>query len=145
LSNDQRSDDPVFAEPWQARAFALTRKLTERGHFSQKEWTAALMQALRDAYACGALDDGSHHYEHWVTALETLALAKGLTDKTALGARKEAWREAHRSTPHGKPVTLESRARATPDTTCAAQIRPRSAPTDNPSLQLETNDSRTPR
>lgn len=98
----------MFAEPWQARAFALTRKLTECGHFSQKEWTTALMQALREAYACGALDDGSHHYEHWVTALETLAVAKGLTDAAALGARKEAWRAAYHRTPHGKPVTLES-------------------------------------
>jgi nitrile hydratase accessory protein len=108
LSNDPRSDDPVFAEPWQARAFALTRKLAERGHFSQKEWTTALARALREAYACGATDDGSHYYEHWLTALETLAVDKGLTDKVTLSARKEAWREAHDRTPHGKPVTLDA-------------------------------------
>ena len=105
--NDNQSADPVFAEPWQARAFALTRRLTERGHFSQTEWTAALAQALRAAYACGPSDDGSHYYEHWLTALETLAVEKGLTDPAALGARKEAWRAAYHRTPHGQPVTLE--------------------------------------
>ena len=104
--NNDRSDDPVFAEPWQARAFALTFKLAERGHFSRKEWTMALAQALRDT--CASSDDGSHYYEHWLTALETLAVEKGLTDNAALSARKEAWRAAYHRTPHGKPVILES-------------------------------------
>jgi len=110
--NNQRtrssSDDPVFAEPWQARAFALTLRLTERGHFNQQEWTAALSRTLREALpACEGIDDGSQYYEHWLAALETLAMQKGLTDAVALSARKEAWREAYHRTPHGKPVTLE--------------------------------------
>lgn len=101
-------DDPVFAEPWQARAFALTLKLTEAGHFSRTEWTTALSHALREATAgCEQIDDGSHYYEHWLAALETLVRQKGLADEVALSARKEAWREAYHSTPHGKPVMLE--------------------------------------
>jgi hypothetical protein len=28
---------PVFAEPWQAQAFALAVKLSEHGHFAWKE------------------------------------------------------------------------------------------------------------
>jgi hypothetical protein len=32
--------------------------------------------------------------------------AKGLTDPAALHDRKEAWAEAYRRTPHGKPVEL---------------------------------------
>ena len=95
----------MFAEPWQARAFALALKLKERGHFTQKEWTLALAQALRNT--CLGSDDGSHYYEHWLTALETLAVEKGLTDDVTLSARKEAWREAYHRTAHGKPVTLE--------------------------------------
>ena len=38
-------DGPVFAEPWQAQAFALTVKLSETGHFTWKEWAAALASA----------------------------------------------------------------------------------------------------
>jgi nitrile hydratase accessory protein len=97
----------VFAEPWQARAFALAIKLSERGHFSRQVWTIALARALREASAAGRVDDGSEYYEHWLEALETLAVGKGLTDPEALNARKEAWRDAYHRTPHGKPVTLE--------------------------------------
>jgi nitrile hydratase accessory protein len=97
---------PVFAEPWQAQAFALAVKLSEQGHFTWKEWAAALAQELHTAANCGEPDDGSRYYEHWLTALERLVTAKGLADPTALIARKEAWTEAYRRTPHGRPVEL---------------------------------------
>jgi hypothetical protein len=29
---------PVFAEPWQAQAFALAVRLSEQGYFTWKEW-----------------------------------------------------------------------------------------------------------
>ena len=35
--------------------------------------------------------------------------AKGLTDPAALLERKEAWADAYRHTPHGKPVQLAKR------------------------------------
>jgi hypothetical protein len=35
-----------------------------------------------------------------------LVTAKGLTDRVAMETRKEAWAEAYRHTPHGKPVEL---------------------------------------
>ena len=95
------SAEPVFAEPWQAQAFALAVKLSEQGHFTWKEWTETLAAELK-----GADDDGSHYYEHWLAALERLVTAKGLTDPSAMLARKEAWADAYRHTPHGKPVEL---------------------------------------
>jgi len=97
---------PVFAEPWQAQAFALAVKLSEHGHFTWKEWAAALAHELKAAADRGEPDDGSHYYEHWVAALESLVMAKGLTDRHALGERKDAWADAYRHTPHGKPVEL---------------------------------------
>ena len=97
---------PVFAEPWQAQAFALAVKLSEQGHFTWKEWAAALADELKAAADRGEPADGSHYYEHWLVALERLVTAKGLTDPAALLARKEAWAEAYRRTPHGKPVEL---------------------------------------
>ena len=96
----------MFAEPWQARAFALVLKLTERGHFTQKEWTMALARELRSVTDHGGADDGSHYYEHLLAALEALAVEKGLTSRTSLSARKAAWRDAYLRTPHGKPVRL---------------------------------------
>ena len=98
---------PVFAEPWQAQAFALAVKLSEQGHFTWKEWAAALADELKAAADRGEPDDGSRYYEHWLAALERLVTAKGLTDRAALGTRKDAWADAYRHTPHGKPVVLK--------------------------------------
>ena len=99
---------PVFAEPWQAQAFALAVKLSEQGHFTWKEWAAALADELKAAASRGEPDDGSHYYHHWLAALERLVTSKGLADQEALVARKEAWADAYRHTPHGKPIELRS-------------------------------------
>ena len=103
---------PVFAEPWQAQAFALAVKLSEQGHFTWKEWAAALADELQAAARRGEPDDGSRYYEHWLAALERLVTAKGLADPTALLTRKEAWAAAYRNTPHGQPVELLQSRRA---------------------------------
>jgi nitrile hydratase accessory protein len=104
---------PVFAEPWQAQAFALAIKLSEAGHFTWKEWAATLADELKNAADRGEPDDGSHYYDHWLAALEHLVTAKGLTDPAALVERKEAWADAYRHTPHGKPIELGSSPPAT--------------------------------
>ena len=97
---------PVFAEPWQAQAFALAVKLSEMGYFTWKEWAATLAAELRAASDRGEPDDGSRYYDHWVAALERLVEMKGLTDAAAMHERKHAWADAYRHTPHGKPVEL---------------------------------------
>ena len=99
---------PVFAEPWEAQAFALAVKLSEQGHFTWKEWAAALADELKAAADRGEPDDGSRYYHHWLAALEWLVIAKGLTGREAMRERKEAWAEAYRHTPHGKPVELNA-------------------------------------
>jgi nitrile hydratase accessory protein len=97
---------PVFAEPWEAQAFALAVKLSEQGHFTWKEWASALADELKAAADRGESDDGSRYYHHWLVALERLVTEKRLTTRVAMQERKEAWAEAYRHTPHGKPVEL---------------------------------------
>jgi nitrile hydratase accessory protein len=99
---------PVFAEPWQAQAFALAVKLSEAGIFTWKEWAAALATELKAAAERGEPDDGSKYYHHWQAALEGLVLEKGLLDSSELVRRKGEWAEAYRHTPHGKPVELSN-------------------------------------
>jgi nitrile hydratase accessory protein len=101
-------DGPVFAEPWQAEAFALAVRLSAQGHFTWKEWAAALADELKVDTRLGHPDDGSRYYHCWLTALERIVVDKQLTDGPALRACKEAWAEAYRGTPHGKPVELAS-------------------------------------
>ena len=101
---------PVFAEPWQAQAFALAVRLSEQGHFTWKEWAATLADELKAAADRGEADDGTHYYEHWLAALERLVGARKLTDSSELLRRKEEWADAYRHTPHGKPVALRKRA-----------------------------------
>ena len=97
---------PIFAEPWQAQAFALAVRLSAQGHFTWKEWAAALADELKAAADRGEPDDGSHYYQHWLADLDRLVAEKRLSDSAAMLARKEAWAEAYRRTPHGKPVEL---------------------------------------
>jgi nitrile hydratase accessory protein len=99
---------PVFAEPWQAQAFALAVRLSAQGHFTWKEWAAALAEELKAAADRGEPDDGSRYYHHWLAALERLVTAKRLSDPRAMLERKEAWAEAYRRTPHGKPIELSA-------------------------------------
>jgi nitrile hydratase accessory protein len=98
---------PIFAEPWQAEAFALAVRLSAQGHFTWKEWASTLADELKAAATRGEPDDGSRYYHHWLTALERLVVAKRLSDPATLLARKKAWAEAYQRTPHGKPVELE--------------------------------------
>ena len=97
---------PVFAEPWEAQAFAMAVRLAGHGHFTWNEWADALAAELAAAAEMGEADDGSEYYHHWLAALERLVTSKGLTDVPALFERKEAWADAYRHTPHGKPVEL---------------------------------------
>jgi len=97
---------PVFAEPWQAQAFAMAVRLSAQGHFTWSEWAATLADELKSAADRGEPDDGSHYYEHWLAALERLVTAKALLNPGEMLDRKEAWADAYRHTPHGEPVAL---------------------------------------
>jgi nitrile hydratase accessory protein len=96
---------PVFAEPWQAQAFALAVALHERGVFSWSEWAAALSAELRQP---GAAEDGSDYYERWLRALEKLIAGKDVARTADIEAMTAAWRRAAHATPHGKPILLEN-------------------------------------
>ena len=101
---------PVFAEPWQAQAFAMAVRLSAQGHFTRSEWAATLADELKAAVDRGQPDDGSHYYEYWLAALERLVTLKALLNAEEMLDRKEAWADAYRHTPHGKPVTLRNQS-----------------------------------
>lgn len=97
---------PVFAEPWQAQAFALTLQLHQHGLFSWAEWAQALSGQIQAAQAAGDPDLGNTYYEHWLAALEQLVLAKGASQGDELQRTAQAWAAAAERTPHGQAITL---------------------------------------
>jgi nitrile hydratase accessory protein len=83
---------PVFAEPWQAQAFAVIVKLTETGQLTWKEWADRLGAVLREAEERGEFDTGARYYDHWLTALERLVVEKNLIQWEDLAAERETIR-----------------------------------------------------
>jgi nitrile hydratase accessory protein len=98
---------PVFREPWEAQAFALTLALHQRGLFSWPEWAKALAVQIEAAHAAGDADLGDTYYRHWLTALETLVAAKGASSIEELARYQRAWGHAADRTPHGRPIDPE--------------------------------------
>ena len=103
-----RGDDgaPVFREPWEAQAFAMTLALYEQGLFTWIEWAAALSAAIKRAQGAGDCDDGSTYYQHWLSAIEQLVSDKGIATEQSLAERRDAWDRAAHATPHGQPISL---------------------------------------
>lgn len=92
-------DGPVFAEPWEAQAFAMAVKLNETGVFTWGEWAETLGAELK-------AEPERPYYESWLAALEKLVEAKGLMSGPERLARVAAWDRAAKATPHGEPIEL---------------------------------------
>jgi len=82
-------DGPVFAEPWQAQAFAVVVELIESGDLTREEWAEALGAALQEAEDKGEYDTGKRYYDHWLTALERLAVKKDMAGWRELADEKK--------------------------------------------------------
>jgi nitrile hydratase accessory protein len=97
---------PVFREPWEAQAFAMTLALHTAGLFSWTEWAAMLGAEIRKAQAAGDPDTGETYYRHWLAALERMVAEKGVTTPSILADHCHAWKHAAERTPHGAPIEL---------------------------------------
>jgi nitrile hydratase accessory protein len=98
---------PMFREPWEAQAFAMTLALHQCGLFSWPEWAQALAAQIAAAPAAGDADLGDTYYRHWLAALEALAAAKGASSGEELMRYQRAWDRAADRTPHGQPIELQ--------------------------------------
>ena len=87
------SDGPVFAEPWQAQAFAVVVELTEAGTISREEWADCLGAVLQEATDRGQYDTGERYYDHWLAALERIIVEKNLAAPDELKSEGESIRE----------------------------------------------------
>jgi nitrile hydratase accessory protein len=104
----QPDDTPVFREPWEAQAFAIVVALHQQGLFSWSEWSQALSSQIAAAQTTQIPDNGETYYQHWLTALEALVAAKGLSSPEELTRYQRAWEHAAHRTPHGMSIALQS-------------------------------------
>jgi nitrile hydratase accessory protein len=99
---------PVFREPWEAQAFAMTLALYRRGLFTWPEWAEALGAEIKRAQQKGDPDAGDTYYRHWLNALERLVTEKGIAGPVDLSRYRDAWHHAADRTPHGMPIELRA-------------------------------------
>ena len=101
----------VFEAPWQGRAFGIARGLAERGVYAWDDFRAALIEqigAFDRGIDAGRLDSAVptpqfHYYDHFLRALESILIARGviaqgdLVDRVhAFEGRPEGHDHAHR-------------------------------------------------
>ena len=82
---------PVFAEPWEAKAFAMIVSLADAGYFTWSDWGDCFSTQV--AAATAAEETGAKaktYYEQWLDAAETLLVEKGVTSRAQLMAKRFA-------------------------------------------------------
>lgn len=94
------NEEPVFNEPWEAQAFALTVSLHQREVFSWAEWAESLSREIHSGTE-------RPYYRHWLAALEDLLARKNITTAEIIARREQAWHQAAARTPHGEPIELD--------------------------------------
>lgn len=103
---DADQSGPAFAEAWQARAFAVAVLASKQGCFTWSEWTHALGRELQRESDVAAPTSAGRYFDYWLSALQSLLVGKGVIGQGELLARREAWEDAYRRTPHGAAVRL---------------------------------------
>jgi nitrile hydratase accessory protein len=90
------SAEAVFAEPWEARAFALAVTLSGGERFSWDEFRDLLIGEIAAGDAAGPADPAqvtvgaSGYYERWLAALERVLCAKAMLSAEEIDRRAAA-------------------------------------------------------
>jgi nitrile hydratase accessory protein len=83
--------DPKFAEPWEAKIFAIIVGLSRDGLFSWADWVECFSKEVAAATVLEAAGgDAASYYEQWLNAAEKLLISKGVTTKEQLLAKRFA-------------------------------------------------------
>lgn len=98
----------AFRDVWEAKAFAMGNLLIKSGFISQKEWVDIFSEEILAAQAQGDPDRGDTYYNHWMNALERIAIDRDVVDRKTLQENQELWELAIRNTPHGVALSLDN-------------------------------------
>jgi len=87
-------DDPVFAEPWEARIFSLVVTLHRAGAFEWKQFQELLVDEIGRSEASGRPHP---YYLNWAMAAERLFESLGYASRTSVDTRVEVLRPDDRT------------------------------------------------
>ena len=88
LALPRSNGEPLFAAPWESRAFGIAVALNECGAY---DW-GDFQRRLADEIAAAPPDtEGTVYYERWLTSLESLLLDYGMVTQTELDTRTAAY------------------------------------------------------
>ncbi len=84
----RRNGELVFEAPWEGRAFGMAVALNERGTYTWDEFRDCLVERVGSA--------SERYYESWLSAFESLVLARGLVAAKELEERVREFKELRR-------------------------------------------------
>lgn len=108
---------PTFAQPWEARAFALVLAASEKGSFSLKDFQQALIARVGTHEKMSCIASNEDYYSRWIEALEDILISHGVVSKDRIGASEShvistaALRKEHQ---HGTARDAEGNLRIAP-------------------------------
>jgi nitrile hydratase len=82
------ADEPVFHAEWEGRMFALFMASFAGGHYNVDEFRHAIEKMAPAEYL------QSSYYEHWLHAVETLLVERGVLTEAEITARMSELKEA---------------------------------------------------
>jgi nitrile hydratase beta subunit len=82
------ADEPVFHAEWERRMFALFVASFAGGHYNVDEFRHAIEKMAPAEYL------QSSYYEHWLHAVETLLIERGVLTQAEITARMSELKEA---------------------------------------------------
>jgi nitrile hydratase accessory protein len=84
LALPRKNGEPVFAAPWEARAFGMAVVLNEKQIYPWRQFSQGLAAEIAHAEQHGS---DSSYYERWYAALEKLVTAAGLVAQEEIETR----------------------------------------------------------
>ncbi len=104
LDIPKQDGEPVFAEPWEARAFAMVVNLHERGAFTWSDFQSALIEQISSSEKSGTCQP---YYINWLRAAEKLFEQRALVMACDVDAVVEKLR------PEDRTITMRDKVQAT--------------------------------
>ena len=97
---------PVFEQEWQAQILAMVDALIINKSIEPASWSETFGAGLTRAHAVGRPDNLGTYYAVALDTLEKLVTEQCKVTENELSSKRQAWKQAYLSTPHGQPVKL---------------------------------------